>query len=147
MNRSLAFAFTFVIALAWSFSAVADVLFFDTTFDDTSWLTPITLFSGSGGTASGLQTNFSGDDFLRLTVSNNSGPSGVAAYYHNSTFIYYPATQGAITNLDYLVQLMAISSVNIPLAAFASPVVRQNFTNYATIAYSTPNTNWTPFAA
>jgi len=40
-----------------------------------------------------------GDDFLRLTVSDNIGPRRFSrAYYHDSAFIYNPATQGAITN-------------------------------------------------
>jgi len=97
--------------------------------------------------ASGSQTNFNGDDFLRLTVANNVNHTGVAAYCRNGTFTYNPATQGAISSLDYLVQLMAISSVNSAPAAFASPMVRQNNTNYAATAFSTSETNWMPFAA
>src|SRR3989442_14001530 len=147
MKRSLKFAFNFVIAVTGSLNAIPDVSFFDTTFSDTNWVPTATLTTGLGGSASGGQTNASGNDFLQLTISNNGNRSGVAAYYHNGGFNYKPTVQGAITNLGYSVQLMAISSVTIPPVAFPSPVVRQNGTNYAATAFSPPNATWTPFSA
>jgi hypothetical protein len=146
MQRSLPFLFAFVSAFTCSFSLRADNIFLDNTFSDPTWVPTIVLQSGSVA-ASGAQTNYNGNDFLRLTVGNNVNHSGVAVYCHNSTFSYTPATQGAISSLDYLVQLMAISSVNSARVAFASPMVRQNNTNYAATAFSSSETNWMPFAA
>jgi len=146
MKNTLTFAWCIIFTATFGLSAVADVPFHDSTFDDTNWV-PTTILIGAGGSASSLQTNFAANDLLQLTVSNRNGPSGVAAYYHNSTFTYNPATDGAITALDYLVQLMAITNLNNFQGAFASPAVRQNNTNYAAIPFSTPNTVLTPFSA
>ena len=148
MQRSLPCLLAFVSAFMFTctLSVRADNIFLDNTFSDPTWLPTIVLQSGNVA-ASGAQTNFNGNDFLRLTVGNNVNHSGVAVYCHNGTFSYNPATQGTISSLDYLVQLMAISSVNSGPAAFASPMVRQNNTNYAATAFSTSDTNWMPFFA
>jgi hypothetical protein len=148
MKTTQLFALALTLTAGFGISTKADLAFNDTTFSDTNWVPGFPMTSGLGGTAGGGPVNASGNDYVQLSVTNNGNRSGMAAYCHNGTFTYNPATQGAITNLDYAWQLIAISSASIPPVAFARPALRQGGTLYAVSpSYSTANLTWTPLSA
>jgi hypothetical protein len=100
----------------------ADTTFFDGTFSNSDW-SEVLYVNGNGGSSSAAQTASGGNpgSFYQVTTSVNPGPACGAGVYLRNGFTYSPSTQGAIYNLDYSVDLIAIS-----LYGEAEPVVSQN---------------------
>ena len=111
-----------LLAVFWIGLCRADVTFFDGTFNNSDWSeTPYV--NGNGGSSSAAQTASGGNPggFYQVTPSVNGGPACGAGVYLRNGFTYSPSTQGAIYNIDYSVDLIAIS-----LDGEAEPVVYQN---------------------
>jgi hypothetical protein len=72
--------------------------------------------------------------YYRLYIQTNGDTgngvgSGAAAFYINNNFNLSPLSQGAITSLDFSLDLRALGA---PPAAFAGPAVMQNGNFYLT---------------
>src|ERR1035438_10387401 len=101
-----------LLAVFWIGLCRADVTFFDGTFNNSDWAeTPYV--NGNGGSSSAVQITSGGNpgNCYRVTTSVNAGPGCGAGVYLRNGFTYSPATQGAIYNIDYTVDLVAFTYV------------------------------------
>jgi len=100
----------------------ADVTFYDGTFKNSDWM-EIPYVNGNGGSSSAAQQTNGGNpgSYYEVLTQVNAGPACGAGVYLRNGFTYTPSTQGPIYNLDYSVDLIAVSFIGE-----AEPVVSQN---------------------
>ena len=111
-----------LLTVFWVGICQADVTFFDGTFNNSDW-SEIPYVNGSGGSSRAVQIDRNGNPerFYQVTTTVNGGPACGAGVYLRNSFTYSPATQGAIYNIDYSVDLIAFS-----LYGEAEPMIAQN---------------------
>jgi hypothetical protein len=127
-----------------SSAALADpVIFSATDFGDVYWDIPVVITSGAGGTASGWHVETGGHTgaYRQCQITfNEGGPASVWAFHRCIQFSYEPATQGAISSVDYSEWVISMGS---PAGQDTGPALRQNGTVYAVSSLFAGDADWT----
>ena len=142
---------TFVTAaslLLLATTAFADVTFSDNTFNNGTWTLTSVQVGGGGSTSAGQQVaGGNPGSFRQITNTVNAvANSYIYGVHLNTTATYTPATDGAISTIDYAEDSLLISGFGSGQAT--GPALQQGGNNYVLItALSTPNFAWTHHSA
>jgi len=125
-------------------------LFFDGTFNDSNWQVTTFTNSNPAGTTSGSQVLTGGNPGAYRQTTNNVGPApsancvgNVVGFHANTSAVYTPTQQGAITSIDYTEDAILISGSGDGQGA--GPALIQDGQVYLGPGHVTPSFSWTHF--
>lgn len=123
-------------------AALADSTVFSATdFGDALWDVTVVSTTGEGGTASGWHVETGGHTGgwrqCRITLSEG-GPASVWAFHRCIPFTYDPATQGAISTIDFADYAIVVTGQHD-----TGPAIRQNGVVYAVTGLLVTEDTWT----